>query len=49
VPMKLVRMIKMCLNKIYSIVHVGRYLPDSFRIQNYLKQGDALFFNFALE
>jgi hypothetical protein len=38
VPMKLVRLIKMCLNEIYSEVH----LSDSFPIQNGLKQGDAL-------
>jgi hypothetical protein len=46
VPMKLVRLINMCLNEKYSKVHIG--LP----IQNGLKQGDALsplLFNFALE
>jgi hypothetical protein len=47
IPMKLVRVIKMCLNETYSKVHI-----DSFPIQNGLKQGDALtplLFNFALE
>jgi hypothetical protein len=42
----------MCLNETYSKVLVGKYLSDSFLIQNGLKQGDALsplLFNFALE
>jgi hypothetical protein len=50
--MKLVRLIKMCLNETYSKVHVGKCLSDSFPTQNGLKQGDdlsPLFFNFALE
>jgi hypothetical protein len=50
--MKLVRLIKMCLNETYSKVHIGKYLSDSVPIQNGLKQGDALsplLFNFALE
>jgi hypothetical protein len=52
VPMKLVRLIKMCLNETYSKVRRGKHLSDSFPIQNGLKQGDAvssLLFNFALE
>jgi hypothetical protein len=51
-PMKLVRLIKMCLNETYSEVHIGKYLSDTFPVQNGLKQGDALLpllFNFALE
>jgi hypothetical protein len=40
--MKLVRLIKMCLNKTYIKVHIGKHLSDSFPIQNDLKQGDAL-------
>jgi hypothetical protein len=50
--MKLVRLIKMCLNETYSKVRTGKHLSDSFPIQNGLKQGDALsplLFNFALE
>jgi hypothetical protein len=50
--MKLVRLIKMCLNETYSKVHVGKHLSDNFPIQNGLKQGDALspwLFNFGLE
>jgi hypothetical protein len=52
IPMKLVRLIKMCLSETYSIVRIGTHLSDSFLIQNSLKQGDALsplLFNFALE
>jgi hypothetical protein len=52
VPMKLVRLIKMCLNEMYSKVCTGKHLSDSFPIQNCLKQGDflsPLLFNFALE
>jgi hypothetical protein len=50
--MKLVRLIKMCLNETYSKVHIGKHLSDSFPIQNGLKQGDSLsplLFNFTLE
>jgi hypothetical protein len=50
--MKLVRLIKMCLNKTYSKVRTGKHLSDNFPIQNGLKQGNALpslLFNFALE
>jgi hypothetical protein len=42
VTMKLVRLIKMCLNEMYSKVRIGKHLSDSFPIQNRLKQGDAL-------
>jgi hypothetical protein len=52
VPMKLVRSIKMYLNETYSKDFIGKLLPDSFPIQNSLKQGDTLsplLFNFALE
>jgi hypothetical protein len=34
VPMKLVRLIKMCLNKTYTKVRIGRHLSDNFPIQN---------------
>jgi hypothetical protein len=50
--MKLVRLIRMCLNKTYSKIDVGKYLHDTFPIQNGLKRGDALsslLFDFALE
>jgi hypothetical protein len=52
IPKKLFRLIKMCLNEAYSKVPLGKYLSDTFSIQNGLKQGDALsplLFNFALE
>jgi hypothetical protein len=50
--MKLVQLIKICLNETYSKVHIGKHLSDSFPIQNGLKRGDALsplLFNFTLE
>jgi hypothetical protein len=50
-PKKLVRVIKMSLNKTYSKVRIGKLLSDKIPIQNGLKQGDALsplLFNFAL-
>ena len=52
IPMKLVRLIKMCLTDTYSGVWVGKNLSDIFPIRNGLKQGDALLpllFDFALE
>jgi hypothetical protein len=54
VPMKLVRLIKMCLNGTYSKIRicVRKHLSDNFPIQDGLKQGDALsplLFNFSLE
>jgi sorting nexin-29 len=50
IPMKLVRLIKMCLNETYSRVRVGKNLSDMFPIKSGLKR-DALSplpFNFAL-
>jgi hypothetical protein len=32
VSMKLVRLIRMCLNEIYSKVNIGKHLSDSFPI-----------------
>jgi hypothetical protein len=52
IPMKLVRLIKMCLSETCSEVCTGRHLPNAFHIQNVLKQEDALslmLINFALE
>ena len=51
-PMKLVRLVKVCLTETYSRVRVRKNLSDTFPIRNGLKQGDALsplFFNFVLE
>ena len=50
IPMQLVNLIKMCLNKTCSIVRVGKHLSDLFSIRNDLIQGDALsplFLNFV--
>jgi hypothetical protein len=33
-PMKLVRLIKMCLNGTYSKVHIGKHLSQTCPIQN---------------
>jgi hypothetical protein len=52
IPLKLVRLIKMCLYETYSRVQVGKHLSDRFHIKNGLKQGGALspfLFNFAVE
>jgi hypothetical protein len=51
VPMKLVRLIKMCLNETYSKVSIGKYLSDNFPIENGLKQDvlTPLLYIFALE
>jgi hypothetical protein len=52
ITLKLVRLIKMCLNETYSRAQVGRHLYDRFPIKNGLKLGDAslsLLFNFDLE
>jgi hypothetical protein len=50
--MKLVRLLKMCLNETCSGVRVGKYFSDRFPIRNDLKQGDPLspsLFNISLE
>jgi len=52
IPMKLVRLIKMCLTETYNRVRVGKNLSAMFPVRNVLKQGDALsqlLLNFALE
>jgi hypothetical protein len=49
---KLVSLIKMYLNETYSKVRAGKYLSDTFSIQNCLKRRDALLsllFNFVLK
>jgi hypothetical protein len=49
--MKLLKLIKMCLNGTYSKIRIGVYVSDNFLIKNGLKHGDALsplFSNFAL-
>jgi hypothetical protein len=50
VPIKSVRLIKMCLNETYIKVCIGKYIFDNFSIQNGLKYGDdllPLLFNLA--
>jgi len=52
IPMKLVRLIKMCLTETYSRVRLGKNLSNMFPIRDSLKQENALsplLFNFALE
>jgi hypothetical protein len=48
-PMKLVRLIKMCLNETCSKVRIDKHLSESFPIQNDLKQValSLQLFNFA--
>jgi len=51
-PMKLLRLIKICLNETYGRVQVDKHLSDMLPIKNSLKQGDALsrlLFTFTLE
>jgi hypothetical protein len=50
IPMKLVRLIKLCLSEVYSTDHVRKHLSDTFSSRNGLRQRDALssfLFNFA--
>jgi hypothetical protein len=52
IPRKPVGLIKMCLNKTYNTVRIGKYQSDKFLIHNGLKQADPLsplLLNFALE
>jgi len=52
IPMKLVRLTKMCLTETYIRVRVGKNLSDMLPTRNGLKQGDALspfLFNFVLQ
>jgi hypothetical protein len=52
IPLKLVRLIKICLNETYSKVHMSKYFSDSFPVKNGLKQRvvlSPLLSNFALE
>jgi hypothetical protein len=50
IPMKMVRLIKMCLTETYSRIKVSKNLSYMFPIKNGLKHGDdlsPLLFNFA--
>jgi hypothetical protein len=51
-PMKMISLVRVCLNETDSGVRVGKYLSDMFAIKNGFKQGGALsplLFNFAWE
>jgi hypothetical protein len=41
IHMKLIQLIKVCLNETISKDPLGKHLPDRFPIQNSLKQGDV--------
>jgi hypothetical protein len=41
IPMKLIRLIKMCLNETYSRFRVGKYLSDMVHIKKILKRREA--------
>jgi hypothetical protein len=50
--LRVVRLIKMCLNETYNKVRIGEHLSDDFPIRNGLKQADplsSLLSNFTLE
>jgi len=51
IPMKLIRLIKMCLNETYSTAWVGRHLSYMFPIKNTLKQDvlSPMSLSFALQ
>jgi hypothetical protein len=52
IPMKMVRLINMCLIETYSRARVRKHLSDLFPIRNGLIKGDALspsLFNFVLQ
>jgi hypothetical protein len=42
IPMKLVRLIKMCLGGTYSRAHVGKHLSDRFPILESLKKANLV-------
>jgi len=42
IPVKLVRLIKICLNETLSRVCIGRHLSDRFPVRNGLKRRDVL-------
>jgi hypothetical protein len=48
VPLKLVRLIKMCLNETCNKIRIGKHLSENFPIQNGLKQGDAFALEYAI-
>jgi hypothetical protein len=51
IHMKLVRLMKICLNETYNNISISNHLYDNFCTQNGLKRDavSSLLFNFALE
>jgi hypothetical protein len=47
IPMKLVRLIKICLNETLSRVCIGKHLSDRFPVRNELKRVDVLSYLFS--
>jgi hypothetical protein len=47
--MKLVWLIKICLNIAYNKFHIDKHLSDAFHIQNNLKEGYATSMNIAFK
>ena len=47
-PLKLVRLIKMCLNETYSKIWVGKHLSDRFPVKNDLKKKRFISITFQL-
>jgi hypothetical protein len=50
IPMKLVMLMKMCLNKTHGTIQLVKHLSDMFPTENDLKQGEVLrpsLFNFT--
>jgi len=48
-PMKLGRLITMCLNESCSKVHIVKHLYDAFSIQNGMEQGDGFQLYFRMQ
>jgi hypothetical protein len=52
IPIKLVRLTKLCVNETYGKVRIGKHLSECHPIQNGVKQGDdlsPLLFSFSIE
>jgi sorting nexin-29 len=49
IPMKIIKMVKLCNSKTYSRVKFGNELSMAFKIKSGLRQGLPILFNVALE
>jgi hypothetical protein len=52
IPLKVVKLLNMCINKIHSKGCIGKYLSGAYQIHDGLQQGNSLLpllFNFRLE